>query len=152
MKRKGLELFDFTSFHSDSDVLILIPEEQMLFTGDVFWGGQLPLLREGTIDEFPQMLDTWKAILEMSPDLATTVPGHSDVPLTVDSFRGMYHYLSRLWTDIAGARDADTPLVRFLMQNDFKQRYAEVADYNYIRRDYNLHQHNIYMLWQLAGR
>ncbi|UCG87371.1 MAG: MBL fold metallo-hydrolase [Gemmatimonadota bacterium] len=146
-----LELFDFTSFHSDSDLLILIPEERMLFTGDVFWGGQLPFLREETLDRFPQVLDTWKTILEESPDLTTVVPGHSDVPLAVEDFRGMYHYLSRLWADVTAAREADTPLVRFLMQNTFKERYPEVADYSYIRREYNLHQHNIYMLWQLAG-
>ena len=147
-----LELFDFSGFHSDSDILILVPEERMLFTGDVFWGGQLPLLREETTGEFEQLMDTWRTILGMSPDLATMVPGHSDVPLTVDDFRGMYQYLSRLWDDVQAARQAGTSLVTFLMQNNFKERYPEVAGYSYIRRDYNLHQHNIYMLWQLAGR
>ncbi len=145
------ELFDFTGLHSDSDMLILLPDERMLFTGDVFWGGQLPLLREEMAGEFPRLLDTWKVILEVSPDLETIVPGHSDVPLTVDQFRGMYQYLSRLWTDVQAAKDAGTPLRTFLMRNVFKERYPEVADYNFIRRDYNLHQHNIYVLWQLAG-
>jgi cyclase len=147
-----VELFDFTGFHSDSDVLILIPEERMLFTGDVFWGGNLPLLREMTAEEFQRLMNNWKTILEMSPDLATIVPGHSDVPLTVDGFREMHEYLSRLWTDVQAARQADTPLVMFLMRNVFEERYPEVAEYTHIRRDYNLHQHNIYMLWQLAER
>jgi len=147
-----IDLFDFTGFHSDSDILILVPEERMLFTGDVFWGGQLPLLREETAGAFHRLMDTWKTILETSPELATIVPGHSDVPLTLDHLREMYQYLSRLWTDVQAAKDAGTPLVRFLMQNVFTERYPEVADYTYIRRDYNLHQHNIYILWQLAGR
>ncbi len=147
-----LELFDFTGLHSDSDLLILVPGERILFTGDVFWGGQLPLLRQETADAFPRLLDTWKTILEAAPDLETMVPGHSDVPLTVDQFRGMYQYLSRLWIDVQDARDAGTSLRRFLMQNVFAERYPEVADYTYIRREYNLHQHNIYVLWQLAGR
>jgi cyclase len=146
-----LELFDFTGFHSDSDILILVPEERMLFTGDVFWGGQLPLLREEMAGQFHRVMDTWKTILETSPNLETMVPGHSDVPLTVDHFRGMYRYLSRLWSDVQAAKEAGTPLVRFLMQNVFAERYPEVADFNFIRRDYNLHQHNIYVLWQLAG-
>jgi glyoxylase-like metal-dependent hydrolase (beta-lactamase superfamily II) len=146
-----IELFDFTGFHSDSDILILVPEERMLFTGDVFWGGQLPLLGEDMGDEFLRLLDTWRTILETSPDLEFVVPGHSDVPLTVEQFRGMYEYLSRLWTDVSAAREAGTPLVRFLMQNVFAERYPEVADFNVVRRDYNLHQHNIYILWQLAG-
>ncbi len=36
-----------SGFHSDSDILILIPEERMLLTGDVFWGGNLPAVYLG---------------------------------------------------------------------------------------------------------
>jgi glyoxylase-like metal-dependent hydrolase (beta-lactamase superfamily II) len=146
-----LELFAFTGLHSEADILILVPEERMLFTGDVFWGGQLPLLREGPADEIPRLLDAWRSILDMSPDLETIVPGHSDVPLTVDQFREMYEYLSRLWGDVKAAREEGMPLRTFLMRNVFAERYPEVADYNFVRRDYNLHQHNIYILWQVAG-
>ncbi len=145
------ELFDFTGLHSEADILILLSEQRMLFTGDVFWGGQLPLLREETVAQFPRLLDTWKRILDMSPDLETMVPGHSDVPLTVDDFRGMYQYLSRLWSDVRAAKEAGTSLRRFLMGNVFAERYPEIAGYNIIRRDYNLHQHNVYMLWGIAG-
>ncbi|MFC1544198.1 MBL fold metallo-hydrolase [Gemmatimonadota bacterium] len=147
-----LELFAFGGLHSDSDILILVPEERMLFTGDVFWGGQLPMLREEMAGGFTRLLDNWKTILETCPDLETIVPGHSDVPLTVEGFREMLHYLSRLWDDVKAARAAGMPQVRFMVQNVFAERYPEVADYSYIRRDFNLHQHNIYVLWQLAGR
>jgi hypothetical protein len=64
----------------------------------------------------------------------------------------MYQYLSRLWADVQAARAAGTTQMRFMARNVFAERYPEVADYNYIRRDFNLHQHNIYVLWQLAGR
>ena len=144
-------LFDFTGFHSDSDILVLLPGERMLFTGDVFWGGQLPVLGETTAADFQRLLHNWKSILDAAPDLATIVPGHSDVPLTVDQFREMYAYFSRAWDDVREAKAAGTPLVRFLLQNVFAERYPEVADTRYIQREYNLHQHNIYVLWGLAG-
>jgi glyoxylase-like metal-dependent hydrolase (beta-lactamase superfamily II) len=146
-----IELFEFAGFHSDSDILILVPEERTLFTGDVFWGGQLPILRADAPEGFHRLMDHWRLILESSPDLQFVIPGHSDVPLTVDQFRNMYQYLSRLWADVQAAKETDTPLLRFLMQNVFAERYPEVADFNFIRRDYNLHQHNIYVLWSLAG-
>jgi glyoxylase-like metal-dependent hydrolase (beta-lactamase superfamily II) len=152
MRDVRVELFDFTGFHSDSDILILIPEERTLFTGDVFWGGNLPVLRELTAAAFQRLMDNWKTILETTPDLETIVPGHSDVPLTVAGFREMYAYLSRLWDDVRAAKADETSLIRFLMQNDLKGRYPEVAEYTWVRRDYNLHQHNIYMLWQLEYR
>lgn len=141
------ELFEFAGLHSDSDILILIPEERMLFTGDVFWGGQLPLLREGDREGFLQLMSQWQAVLQASPDLETVVTGHSDVPLDVDQFKGMYAYLSRLWEDIQAAREAHLPMRRFFMQHSFSERYPEVAAFNFAQGDYNLHQHNIYVLW-----
>ena len=145
-----LELFAFSGLHSSSDILILLPEERILFTGDVFWGGQLPLLQEMSLEEFQRLLDNWSAILETAPNLETIVPGHSDVPLTVEQFREMHQYLTRLWTDVRAAREAGMPLMRFLLRQNFRQRYPEVADYRFISRDYNFHQHNVYMLWHLA--
>jgi glyoxylase-like metal-dependent hydrolase (beta-lactamase superfamily II) len=146
------ELFEFAGLHSDSDLLILVPEERLLFTGDVFWGGRLPMLQEVSLSQFQRLMDNWKAILETAPDLATVVPGHSDVPLTVEQFRGMYQYFTRLWADVQAAKGGGTPLVRFLLQHSFRERYPEVADYTFIVRDYNLHQHNVSVLWQLAAR
>lgn len=146
-----LELFEFQGLHSDSDILILVPEERLLLTGDVFWGGQFPLLRTESRAEFVRLLDSWKAILEGAPELQVIVPGHSDVPMTVAYFRNTYQYLSRLWSDVQAARSAGTPMLTFLMQNVLSERYPEVADYRVLRRDYNLHQHNVYVLWQLAG-
>jgi len=142
-----LEMFEFTGLHSDSDILILVPEEKVLFTGDVFWGGQLPLLREVTAAEIDGTLAAWKTILEMAPDLETVVPGHSDVPLTPAQFREMYAYLSRLREDVRSAKAEGTPLMTFLARTDFRERYPEIAEYNWVRRDYNLHQHNVYVLW-----
>jgi len=49
------------------------------------------------------------------------------------------------------ARSAGTPLLRFLMGNVFAERYPEGAEVRHIRQEYNLHQHNISVLWDLAG-
>ena len=63
----------------------------------------------------------------------------------------MYEYLSRLWADVKAAREAGQTQMRFMARNVFAERYPEVADSNYFRMEYNLHQHNIYVLWGLAG-
>jgi glyoxylase-like metal-dependent hydrolase (beta-lactamase superfamily II) len=147
-----VELFAFSGLHSASDILILLPEQRVLFTGDVFWGGRLPTLQEVPRDEFQRLLDNWAAILELAPDLATIVPGHSDVPLTVEQFRQMHRYLTALWADVLAAQEAGTPVTRFLLQHDHRERYPEVADYHFTARDFNLHQHNVYMMWQMASR
>lgn len=146
-----LELATFNGLHSDSDILVLVPEEGMLFTGDAFWGGQLPTVSFESRAEVEGLLASWKAVLESPFGLEMVVPGHSDVPLTVEQFRGMYAYLARLWEDVQGARGEGIPLLRFLVGNVFAERYPEVADFNHIRMEYNLHQHNVYTLWGLVG-
>ncbi|NJD09904.1 MAG: MBL fold metallo-hydrolase [Gemmatimonadetes bacterium] len=147
-----LELFEFQGLHSESDILILVPEEGLLLTGDVFWGGQFPVLRLESRPELERLLASWQALLERDPDLKLVVPGHSDAPMTVDYFRNTHQYLARLWSDVQAARQAGTPLLSFLLQNVLAERYPEVAGYRVMRRDYNLHQHNVYVLWQLAGQ
>jgi hypothetical protein len=89
-------------------------------------------------------------VLAAAPDLQQVIPGHSDVPMTVEYFRNTYQYVSRLWADIRAARAAGTPLLTFLMQNVLRDAYPEVAGYQVMRREYNLHQQNVNLLWQLA--
>ncbi|MGW8268097.1 MAG: MBL fold metallo-hydrolase [Longimicrobiales bacterium] len=146
-----LDLSTFTGLHSDSDILILVEEEGVIFTGDAFWGGQLPTFSFERREEVEGLLANWKAALESRPTLEGVVPGHSDVPLTVEQFRGMHAYLDRLWEDVQGARGEGISVLRFLAGNVFRERYPEVADFNYIRMEYNLHQHNVYVLWGLVG-
>jgi glyoxylase-like metal-dependent hydrolase (beta-lactamase superfamily II) len=144
-----IELFEFEGLHSDSDILVLLPGQRMVFTGDAFWGGQLPVLRVRSQGEMQRLLDNWRMIQEVSPDLELAIPGHSDVPLTVEQFRGMYAYVFRLWRDVLSAREAGTNVLQFLMRSDFAERYPEVAGFNTVSGGYNLHQHNVYTLWYL---
>ncbi|MFC1545739.1 MBL fold metallo-hydrolase [Gemmatimonadota bacterium] len=146
-----LLLYPFMGFHSGSDILILIPQEKMLFTGDVFATGQLPWIRLNSADDFLTLMETWKAILDACPDLETIVTGHSDIPFSVEEFRASYGYLSRLWDDVCSAKEAGTGLERFMIGHSFKEQYPEVAEYRYLYQDLNFHQHNVTMMWLLAG-
>ncbi|MFC1529605.1 MBL fold metallo-hydrolase [Gemmatimonadota bacterium] len=144
-------LYPFMGFHSGSDILILVPEERILFTGDVFSPGSLPWIRLNSADTFLDLMETWKAILEACPDLETIVTGHSDMPVTVKEFRASYGYLSRLWEMVCEAKEAGTGLERFLIGGSFKEQFPEVAEYRYLYNDLNFHQHNVTMMWQVAG-
>jgi glyoxylase-like metal-dependent hydrolase (beta-lactamase superfamily II) len=147
-----LELFAFSGLHSEADILILAPEEKILFTGDVFRGGWIPTLRENVAGNLPGLLNNWRAILESCPDLETIVTGHSDIDLSVSQFRAMQEYLSGLLRDARAARKAGTALEPFLMNWSLEERYPEVAKLNYLYGELNFHQHNVYIMWQLAGR
>lgn len=116
----------------------------------MFWGGTFPLLRTESRAELERLLANWQVIVDASPRLI--IPGHSDVPMTLEYFRNAQQYVSRLWAHVQAARAAGTPLLTFLMQNPLRDVYPEVAQYPVVRREYNLHQQNVNVLWHLAGR
>lgn len=74
---KLLELYYFGRGHTDGDLVILMPEEGIVFTGDLFAGYE-PNIRlidyngGGSLEEWPATIDK---ILELEFDLV--IPGHS---------------------------------------------------------------------------
>ena len=91
----------------------------------------------------------WERILETPGGIEFVVSGHSDVPLTPEQSRSMYVYLDRLWRDVRVAKRTGTPLFGFLLEHSLPARYPEVAEFNFARDDYSLHQHNVYVLWSM---
>jgi len=85
--------------HTGGDSIVIVPDADVVFTGDLFWNATLP---NTTDADTASWVTTDEALVADHPD-ATFVPGHGEVGNAVDvrAFRG---YLEALRADVAAAR------------------------------------------------
>jgi len=107
--------------HTGGDLVVTVPDAQVLFTGDMLWRKVAPNLIDGSVREWAAADADFAAL----PDAArmTFVPGHGDVATLADvhDFRAYLLDLRRLVTEarLAGFKDealahAVTPKLRAL--------------------------------------
>ena len=60
--------------HTDQDCIAWVPEEKVLFTGDIFGWGLIPLTRPLTAETSRLLLDTYARMIDLGAE--TVVPGH----------------------------------------------------------------------------
>ncbi len=147
-----IDLYDFAGLHSSTDILIHIPSERLVLVGDMFWGGFLAMVRPGAGADIPRLLANWRTVLDACGEGTTVIPGHSDVPLTFEQFEGYFLYFDRLWTDVRAARSAGTDLESFIAGYGFAEHFPELSDTRHLVGDRDLHDNNIRVFWEQAGR
>ena len=82
---RRVELIHVGPAHTRSDVLVWLPEERVLFSGDIVFAGGQPFLVEGSIEGYPKGI---AAIRALQPEIL--VPGHGpvigndDIPVLLD--------------------------------------------------------------------
>ena len=98
---RPIELIHLGRGHTGGDVVVLLPKERIVFTGDLVLPGGSAYIGDGYIDEW---LDTLDRFEELEFDLV--LPGHgetfSDVSTQLGLLRDM---LSSFWNDAVSARD-----------------------------------------------
>lgn len=78
--------------HTRGDLLVHLPKEGVVFTGDILFNGGHPIVWAGPVSRWIAACDTILAW-----DAATIVPGHGPVasPATVEAFKGYFEWLTR---------------------------------------------------------
>jgi cyclase len=117
--------------HTGGDSVVLVPDADVVFTGDLFWNRCLPNLIDADTQE---QIATNDAFVRHHPD-ATFVPGHGPVGKAADvtAFRG---YLAALRQDVADARSSGKTgeaLVDAIVP-ELKARYADWSYFEYFVR------------------
>jgi glyoxylase-like metal-dependent hydrolase (beta-lactamase superfamily II) len=96
-----VRLLHFGTGHTRGDVLVHLPEERVLFAGDVAFFDVTPLAHEGHIGAW---IDVCERVLSMD-GVDTIVPGHGPVG-TKDELRTFFGYLRRIHAGARAAFDA----------------------------------------------
>jgi glyoxylase-like metal-dependent hydrolase (beta-lactamase superfamily II) len=90
--------------HSDTDVLVYLPKEKVIMTGDFFEGPATGALNFGFHDEWANNLEKLKAI-----DYETTIPGHGEPFKGKERIDYFQAFLRDLWTQTKALHDQKVP-------------------------------------------
>jgi len=88
---REIQLRHFGRAHTGGDVVIFLPQEKVVFTGDMMLPG-LAYMGDGHVDEWPAALEGLKTL-----DFDTWLPGHGPVMRTRDPIDNFQAYLRDLW-------------------------------------------------------
>ena len=100
---RELRLVHLGTAHTIGDALVVLPQERLVFTGDVVFDQVTPLAFEGHIGNWIAVCDKVEAL-----DAGTLVPGHGPVG-DKTGLRDMRAYLRSIHEQARAAFDAGTP-------------------------------------------
>jgi len=152
------ELFAVGGTHTSSDIFILVPEEGLLFTGDMMadkWLTDTPgclqsfSLRQGSKRDMPRTLKNWKHLLERKNEIDQYIPGHWNGELSYEGFAARYAYLETLYNGINRDVKAGKPLEAIFTEFALETRFPELVGQPGFTRGF-VHNGNILALWSDA--
>jgi glyoxylase-like metal-dependent hydrolase (beta-lactamase superfamily II) len=119
-----LELSFFGRAHSGNDILIQIPEEELLLTGDLFLDiGWLPLFAGQQVLDIPRWIEVLGQVLDGEAHVARVVPGHRETwsREKFDLWRG---YIVDLWAGVNEASEEGATLEEVLARFPLGERFG----------------------------
>ena len=88
---REIQLLHLGRAHTGGDVVIHLPRERVVFTGDMMLPG-LSYMGDGHVDEWPATLEALKAL-----DFDVLLPGHGPPLRSKDPITHFQAYLTDLW-------------------------------------------------------
>ncbi|MCJ7580270.1 MAG: MBL fold metallo-hydrolase [Candidatus Aminicenantes bacterium] len=144
-----LKMFYFGRAHSGSDILIQIPEEGLLLTGDLFLDiGWLPLfsgMPELDISRWIKILNT---TLDGEDEVTTVIPGHRKI-WTKEKLVLWRDYIVNLWEGVQDAKSAGFDLERTIRLLPLENKYFYLKELGHSDTDLEQFQRrNVSAFWR----
>jgi glyoxylase-like metal-dependent hydrolase (beta-lactamase superfamily II) len=147
-----IELYSFPGTHTESDIMIFVPEEGLAAVGDLWPDQLLPYLRKESNWDLPYLLENWGRIVDSGREIKHVNMAHSDMGLSAETFKQQYRYLKTLWQGLQTMRRQGLSMEKakktFTIEKDFpyfKERILRI-------RGKNIHQYNIEAIWERINK
>lgn len=147
-----LQLYSFGGMHTDSDIVIFIPEEGLVVVGDLPPDRWLPYIRKELISDFSVTLENWSNIVNSKWDIKHLNMAHSNMHLSVETFKEQYRYLNTLWNDLTEMHRQGLTI------EDAKKKYTIEKDFPYFKDRIvktskgDIHEYNIEAIWERISK
>ena len=100
---REIQLHHFGRAHTGGDVVIFLPQERIVFTGDMMLPG-LAYMGDGHVDEWPEALEGLKSL-----DFDIWLPGHGPVMRSREVIDNFQAYLRDFWPAVVEMHDNGVP-------------------------------------------
>jgi len=144
-----LNLIYFGQAHTESDILIHVPQLDLLLVGDLFNADTLPGF-DGRVNEVPRGFQALDSLPRGERAVKTVVNGHGD-SMTGDSLRAQVAYLRDIWDGVAAARKDGATLAATKERLPFEKKYPALAGLTRVVSGYDLHLITIENAWRLQS-
>jgi len=145
-----LHLMHLGMCHSDSDILIHIPEEKLLIVGDAFNGRSVKYIDENA--DIPRWLDVLNGLLKDENSIVHGISGHGDM-MTRQDLLNHRRYIRDLWE---GMQEAIT---EGLSLEEVKDRFSLENYFPYVQHlrhtwddGTDFHLLNVETVWKMLHR
>ncbi len=147
----NVELYYFGNAHSNNDIIVHIPEEKILLTGDLFLEGQMMSgYRDKTNLDIPKWIRALEQIFKNRDKIQYVIPGHRGIWKS-DQLEIRYRYIKKLWVSLKKAKsegmDMESIYKKFSIQNGF----SHLSDIG-IKSVENVHKKYINLFWKQLKR
>ena len=143
-----IELIYSGGLYSVSDIVIHIPEEQVVIVGDLFQKDRLPVIgRRADVD---RCIAVMEEVIGEGSEIEWVIPGHYET-ITVAEARIQLDYLKQLSTAVTEAKKSGTTVDGAKEELSIGKRFSRYADYNrvsFFGLDAD-HARNVTTLWGL---
>lgn len=143
-----LRMIYFGRAHSGSDILIHIPEEGILMTGDLFLErGWLPLFSGLPELDVPLWIQAIDYCLDAKSEIKHVIPGHRDI-WNREKLVIWRDYIVQLWEGLVAAEEEGLSLEDVEKRFPLDQRFSYLKDLGHSDADLSrFHQKNIHAFW-----
>jgi hypothetical protein len=143
----SLELRYCTPGYSESDIVIHVPQEKLLVTGDIFVKHRVPLFNEKTD------LDRWKAVfkpfIDKEIEIKHIIGCHGEL-MTIDDIKAQLDYLDDLWEAVVASKQKGLTVEQAKQKLSFDKRYTHLHHLGtrWVSTPFDLHERNIEQVWK----
>jgi len=143
----------FGNAHSDTDILIFIPEERLLLIGDIYSSARIPNFPENTQLEVPLWIANLNAFLSAEYDIKHIISGHTNNDMTIEDWKDRRDYIETLWNGITVAYKEGLTLEEIQIRFALEKSFPKFMNVKHEWGGKNIHKHNVKMIWmQLAEK
>ncbi len=123
-----LKLYYFGRAHSGSDILIQVPEEELLLTGDLFLDiGWLPLFAGMTELDIPRWIEVLSTVLDGEDKVTRVIPGHRKI-WSKEKLLMWRDYIVNMWEEVQAAKAEGLKLDAVIARFPLEQKYYYLKD------------------------